>query len=546
MFHIFGMILIHALGATQPNVLLICVDDLKPNLGCYGDKLAVSPNIDKLAARGMRFDAAYCNQAVCSPSRNALLTGRRPQSLGIYDLSTNFRKSAPQAITLPQQFKNAGYRTEALGKIFHVGHGNHEDPASWTVPHFQAKTIGYALPENKAMLTREGAFFENKDPADKPKGVPYENADVSDETYGDGILAREAVDRLKKAAEKPTEPFFLAVGFLKPHLPFSAPKKYWDMYNPHQLPMPEVRNPPKEAPEWAPQFGGELRNYKDMPAKGAIPESTQRKLIHGYYAAMSYMDAQLGKVMDALESTGLASNTIVVLWGDHGWHLGDHGMWCKHTNYEQATRIPVIVAAPGTTRPGTATKAMVESVDIYPTLCALAKIDMPKGIDGISFASVLSAPTTKARDSVIHVYPRQQRLGRAIRTDRYRLVEWKPIGAPKSEAVYELYDYVNDPLETNNTANSNRSTVMSLATILAGHPEAKAQWRAQTQGGTGKTDRAALFERKDTNKDGKLSREEFLAKQPDPDKAPARFIEFDIDKDGFLSRDEFIHMGKKS
>jgi iduronate 2-sulfatase len=258
------------------------------------------------------------------------------------------------------------------------------------------------------------------------------------------------------------------------------------------------------------------------------------------------MDAQLGKVLDALDSTGLSSNTIVVLWGDHGWHLGDHGMWCKHTNYEQATRIPVIVAAPGTTQPGTSTQAMIESVDIYPTLCALAKIDIPAGIDGASFAPVLSNPAAKARDSVIHVYPRQQRLGRAIRTDSHRLVEWKPIGAPKSEAVYELYDYKNDPLETHNTANLNPDTVKRLAAILDQHPEAKAPWRAQAQVGAGKTDRAALFERKDTNKDGKLSREEFLAKQPDPDKAPARFIEFDIDKDGFLSRDEFIHMGKKS
>lgn len=535
-----GMV-VATVPASRPNVLLICVDDLKPNLGCYGDKLAVSPHIDALASRGVRFDAAYCNQAVCSPSRNSLLTGRRPQSLGIYDLATNFRKAAPSAVTLPQHFKQSGYRTEALGKVFHVGHGNHEDPASWSVPHFQAKTVGYALPENRASQTREGALFENMDPKDKPKGAAYEKADVPDEAYGDGIIAREAVARLRSAAAKPDQPFFLAVGFLKPHLPFCAPKKYWDMHDPAKFTLASVRTPPAGAPEWAPQFGGELRNYKDMPAKGAVSDETQRTLIHGYYAATSYMDAQLGKVIEALRATGLAENTIIVLWGDHGWHLGDHGMWCKHTNYEQATRIPLVFVAPGIAKAGTSTKALVETVDIYPTLCDLAKIETPKGLDGVSFTPALADQAAKGRDSVIHVYPRGPRLGRAIRTETHRLVEWKPIGAPVSEAVYELYDYKNDPLETRNIAEKDKETVNRLKGTLARHPEAKPQFQSMA----GKADRAALFDRKDSNKDGRLSREEFLANQPDPDKAPARFMDFDTNKDGALSRDEFILMGKK-
>lgn len=524
----------------RPNILLVCVDDLKPALGCYGDKLAVSPAIDALAARGIRFDAAYCNQAVCSPSRNSLLTGRRPQTLGIYDLATNFRKAAPGAVTLPQRFKAAGYRAEALGKVFHVGHGNSEDPASWSAPHFQARTVGYALPENRGTQTREGALFENMDPKGKPKGAAWEMAEVPDEAYGDGIIAREASARLKAFAARPGEPFFLAVGFLKPHLPFCAPKKYWDMHNPEKFQIAGLGKAPLGAPDWAPQYGGELRNYRDMPAQGPIPGDVQRKLIHGYYAATSYMDAQLARVLATLRETGLEKNTIIALWGDHGWHLGDHGMWCKHTNYEQATRIPLIISAPGISPPGASTKALVETVDIYPTLCALAKIGRPEGLDGTSFAASVADPAAKARESVIHVYPRGPRLGRAIRTESHRLVEWKPAGAPASQAVYELYDYKADPAETRNRAMEDKETVARLQMILAGHPEA----RPQIQANANKNDRSAMFDRKDSNKDGKLSREEFLANQPDPDKAPARFLGFDANKDGTLSREEFVNMGR--
>ncbi len=234
-----------AAAADKPNVLLICVDDLKPLNGCYGDPLAKTPNLDRLAKRGVLFEQAYCNQAVCAPSRNTLLTGRRPQSLGIYDLGTNFRRAVPEIVTLPQDFKNHGYRSEAMGKLYHVGHGNHEDPASWSVPHFKAKTIGYALKENQKP-TREGALFDNKDPAKLPRGAAYEMADVPDNAYGDGKIADEAVKRLKAA--KPGEPFFMAVGFLKPHLPFCAPKKYWDLYDPAKLPLATVTAPPDGAP----------------------------------------------------------------------------------------------------------------------------------------------------------------------------------------------------------------------------------------------------------------------------------------------------------
>jgi iduronate 2-sulfatase len=267
---------------TRPNVVLICVDDLKPLMGCYGNAIAQTPNIDRLAQQGVLFQSAYCNQAVCSPSRNALLVGRRPQTLGIYDLATNFRRSAPDAITLPQNFQKHGYHTQALGKIFHVGHGNDEDAASWSEPHWRPKAAQYQLAESQS---------DKRQSNNGPRGTATESADVADEIYGDGQIAAEAISRIQQATEKLDEPFFIAVGFLKPHLPFVAPKKYWDLYDPATLPMPEVNASPKNAPSYAPQFGGELRQYSDMPQQGAVSSEDTRRLIHGYYAATSYADA---------------------------------------------------------------------------------------------------------------------------------------------------------------------------------------------------------------------------------------------------------------
>jgi iduronate 2-sulfatase len=469
---------VHA--AARPNVLLICVDDLKPLLGCYGDPVVKSPNIDRLAARGMRFARAYCNQAVCAPSRNALLTGLRPQTVGIYDLATNFRKAAPNIVTLPQHFKAHGYRTEGLGKIFHVGHGNHEDASSWSVPHWRARVVGYAVPENRARrgLTREEALFDNV-PGERarrlPRGAAYESADVPDSAYFDGQLADEAVRRLEAAARSPDTPFFVAVGFVKPHLPFCAPKKYWELYDPARFALAENQVPPQGAPEFAPTNWGELRQYAGMPETGDLTPEQQRTLIHGYHACVSYMDAQLGRVLDALDATGLDKNTIVVLWGDHGWHLGDHGMWCKHTNYEQAARIPLLVVAPDMTGRGASSTSLVESVDIYPTLCHLTGLPVPENLDGTSFDAVLKNPTAATKDAVFHVYPRGNRIGRAVRTSRYRLVEWKRPGAPPESAILEIYDYEADPHETKNLADDQPDVVANLRSTLAKQPEAKPQ-----------------------------------------------------------------------
>lgn len=537
-------------AGPRPNVLFIAVDDLKPVLGCYGDKVVKSPNIDRLAARGVLFERAYCNQAVCAPSRNSLMTGVRPTTLGIYDLGTNFRVASSNAVTLSQYFVQHGYRAEALGKIFHVGHGNHEDPASWSVPHFQQKSIAYVLPESRAnqSLTREEALFANNtDVARLPRGAAYESAPVADNEYPDGRIADEAVRRLQSAKGKPNEPFFLAVGFLKPHLPFCAPKKYWDLYERASFTVPSLRSPPEGAPRYAPTSWGELRQYSDMPEAGPLTDEQARTLIHGYHAAVSFMDAQLGRVLDELDRLNLATNTIIVLWGDHGWHLGDHGMWCKHSNYEQAARIPLIVSVPGVTGPGTrATNALVETVDLYPTLAELAGLpapQVPQGIDGKSFVPALRDPNLGTKNYLFHVYPRGERIGRAVRTTRYRLVEWKVPGSPADSADLELYDYETDPLETKNLAAAQPELVSRMRAMLAKLPEARPQIKNVRAAASQKLDRTALFEKKDTNRDNKLTRAEFLASQPDPAEAPKRFERFDANKDGILSRDEFIYMG---
>lgn len=466
------------------NVLMILVDDLKPNLGCYGDNVAVSPNIDRLAAKGVTFNTAYCNQAVSVASRYNLLTGARSTTSGLYNFGRQMRDVYPDAVTLPQFFMKAGYHAEAIGKVYHVGHGNTNDEASWSIPHHYDKLIEYLLPESTGrQLTREEGLFENtrlyfpKTEIGKlPRGSAWESPDVVDEAYADGRVARKAIDRLRELKKEPDQPFFMAVGFVRPHLPFSAPKKYWDMYDPAKLPMPEYEKDAVNAPKVATKRGGEIDQFKQIPAGQYVyPDSLTRKLIHGYYASMSYMDAQVGRLLDELERLDMLGNTIIVFWGDHGWHLGDHGYWTKHTNYEQANRIPLIMVAPGVGTPGTSTGQPIETVDIYPTLTELAGLGKPvtpQPIDGLSMVSILKDPQKRIRDHAYHAFPHGKYIGRAIRTERYRMVEWKNREDPE-DVLYELYDYQNDPLETTNIAGEESKVLKSMQKILATHPEPK-------------------------------------------------------------------------
>ena len=464
--------------AGQPNVLLILVDDLKPALGCYGDAAAKTPNIDRLASRGMRFDLAYCNQAVCAPSRFTLMLGSHSTTTGLYGLGSQLRRRWPEAVTMPQYFAKHGWHTESLGKVFHMGHGNEGDPQSFSVPHFKDKVIEYLDPSSTqgGQLTREEALFTNQkldQIRSLPRGAAFESPDAKDEDYADGRVAAETVERLRSA----TKPFFIAAGFVRPHLPFCAPKRYWDMHDPAKLPMPAHEQLPEGSPRVAQKRGGEIAAYAPVPEGDAsFSPDLKRQLIHGYYAATSYVDAQIGKVLDELDHSGLAKDTIVVLWGDHGFHLGDLGIWTKHTNYEQANRIPLLIIAPGVTSPGGTTRQLAETVDIFPTLAELAQLPAPVGppaIDGRSLVPVLKDPQARIRDHAFHCYPKEK-MGRAIRTERYRLVEWKKPGAAPDTAELELYDYEADALETKNLALEKPEIVQHLRSILATYPEAVA------------------------------------------------------------------------
>lgn len=472
-------------AADRPNVLLILVDDLKPALGCYGESQAKTPNIDRLAARGMRFDLAYCNQAVCAPSRFNLMLGSHSTSTGLYGLGNQLRDHIPDAVTLPQHFAKHGYRTESLGKVFHIGHGNNGDPASFSVPHFHDKVIEYADPASTegGKLTREEAYFTNQkltQIGSLPRGAAFENPDVPDAKYADGRVADETIKRLQAAKarrEKDGTPFFIASGYARPHLPFSVPKKYWDLYDPAKLPQPAIDVPPAGAPPIANKTNAELANYSPVPNDGVVKGELTKQLIHGYFAGVSYVDAQIGKVLEELDRLKLTDNTIVVLWGDHGWHLGDHGLWTKHTNYEQANRIPLIIAAPGVTKPGSSTKQLATSVDVYPTLAELAGLPKPAGpqpMDGLSLVPVLRDPAARVRGHAFHMFPRKV-LGRAIRTERYRLVEWNKAGASADEAEIELYDYETDPLESRNQAKEKPEIVAQLRKTLSVYPVPLAQ-----------------------------------------------------------------------
>ncbi len=442
-------------AAAKPNVLFIAVDDLRPEMGCYGNTVVKTPNLDRLAARGMTFTRAYCQQAVCSPSRSSLLTGRRPDATKVWDLETHFRTALPDAVTLPQHFKANGYHTAALSKVFHRGF---EDGRSWSEPHWypNGQTVDTDPTDwTKRVVKKYGPGVDAK--AEDGKGPAFEASAKADDELPDGFTAAEAVKRLKELKGK-EKPFFLAVGFLKPHLPFVAPKRYWDLYDASKIPAPATDKMPQGAPAFAGHVNGELHNYRDVPKDNPIPADFAKTLRHGYYACVSYTDAQVGRLLDALEKEGLADNTVIVLWGDHGWQLGDHGLWHKHTNYELATRATLLVSVPKQKTAGQKCDAPVEFVDVYPTLADVCGLPIPGGLDGVSLKPQLEDPKASGKVVAISQYPRSAGkdgggpvMGYSIRDERWRLVVWRS-RKDGTVAATELYDEKDDPAETVNLA----------------------------------------------------------------------------------------------
>lgn len=488
----------------KPNILFIAVDDLKPELGCYGNTLIKTPNIDRLAKISTVFKSNYCQQAVCGPTRASLLTGKRPDATKIWDLKTQMRDVNPDIVTLPQYLITQGYTTVGVGKIFHPSSAIQKiDPVSWSQPYINAVASDYAnglgkpansqyqLPETKEYFAKKSkeiiAEKPKKEDVDdenptSTKGPSSENIDVPDNAYEDGVNALQAKDEIIKLVGAKS-PFFFAVGFRKPHLPFVAPKKYWDMYNRNDMPIASFREHAKNSPLVAYHKSAELRNYTDIPDYTTLSGDSlriglklekQKELVHGYYAAVSYIDAQVGILLNTLESLGELNNTIIVLWGDHGWHLGDHDLWNKHTNFEQATRAPLLIAAPGF-KAGSSI-SISEHLDIFPTICDLAGVPIPVVLDGKSLKPIMKDNKAAIKSFAVSQYPRKMSkaeqkksglesgklMGYAFRTEKYRFVVWmndftskNPFNASKIYAR-ELYDYTKDPLEKMNVVDGTK------------------------------------------------------------------------------------------
>jgi len=495
---------------NKPNILFIAVDDLKPLLGCYGNTLVKTPNIDKLAKIATVFNKNYCQQAICGPTRASIMTGTRPDVTQVWNLTTQMRDVNPNLVTLPQYLITQGYETSGIGKIYHPSSAiGGVDPVSWSIPYLKLKEsdfpadLGapangqYQMAETKARMTPEiiaERKQQNKDLAandENPKsikGPSIECIEVPDNAYQDGVnalLAKEQIIKLSKG----NKPFFMAVGFSKPHLPFVSPKKYWNLYNREDMPIASFQEHSKNGPLIAYHQSGELRNYLDIPEFATLPADSlriglklekQKELIHGYYAAVSYLDAQVGILLNTLESLGTLNNTIIVLWGDHGWHLGDHDLWHKHTNFEEATRAPLLIAGPGI-KSGK-TNSLTEFVDVFPTICDLAGIAIPNNLDGKSLKPLMLNNNAKVNEFSMSQYPRKLKkaemikkgysdpkiMGYSLRTVNYRFTIWMNNFTSKQpfneSQVYasEMYDYVKDPLEKVNVVNDkNYSSVFS-------------------------------------------------------------------------------------
>ncbi len=442
---------IFAADKRKLNVLFIAVDDLRPQLGCYGHKQMLSPNIDRLASDGVTFLRSYCQVPVCGASRASLLTGVRPTKDRFLGYDTWAEKDLPGALSVAEHFKNNGYHTISNGKIFHH---RADCGDSWSENAWRPKGNwrNYMLEKNRT-LNRQ-----------KPKlaGPAYENADIPDNAYFDGMVADKGISDLRQL-KREDKPFFLALGFLKPHLPFNAPKKYWDMYERQEIDLADNPFRPKGAPDAALHNWGELRQYHGIPAKGPLSEELARTLVHGYYACVSYTDAQIGRVVAELDRLGLRDNTVVILWGDHGWNLGEHGLWCKHCNFETSLHSPLIVRGPGI-QAGMKTNALTEYLDIYPSLCELCSLPLPSHLQGRSFVPLLKDPNLPWKKAVFSRYFR----GDSVKTDQYRYTEWRR----KDGEIYArmLYDHNVDWVENVNISElpGNKELVNKLSNMLQG------------------------------------------------------------------------------
>jgi iduronate 2-sulfatase len=445
-----------ACRAARHNVLFIAVDDLRVELGCYGSRHVLSPNIDRLAGRGMLFERAYCQQTVCNPSRASMLTGLRPDTLRVWDLPTHFRSMRPDAVTLPQLFKQQGYFAQCVGKIFHNWRQDEwkGDPASWSVP----EVLHYNSHSNDKPLVA------GVPPANLASGRGgLECRDVPDDAYFDGRMAGTAIEALREIKRR-GQPFFLAVGFWKPHTPFNAPKKYWDLYEREKVPVPSRVTPPDKVPEIA-LTSDRYRDGADSPHL--------RELHHGHLAAISYLDAQVGKVLAELDALGLREDTIIVFWSDHGLHLGEHGLTRKTTAFELDAGVPMIISAPGF--PAGRTRSLVELLDIYPTLADLCGLEAPAELEGVSLRPVLTDPKAEVKTVALTQTPRPNYLrgkqppvmGYSIRDARFRYTEWRDFKTGDVLAR-ELYDHRTDPGETRNAAGEGRhaKTISRMETLL--------------------------------------------------------------------------------
>ncbi len=509
-----------ALAADRPNVLFIAVDDLRPELGCYGSPIAVTPNLDKLAGDGLLFNRAYCQQAICRPSRASLMTGTRPSTTGLYHNYVALRELQPDILTMPEHFIANGYEAAYCGKIFH--NGDTDEGRSWSRNPVKKiaglkKPLGpYRLPENqklksdnfKRMLTKYGEAAKRG----LGNGPAYEKADVADTDYTDGYNTQLAIATMKEMATNKDKPFFLGMGYKLPHLNWCAPKKYWDLYDVSKIPMASEKQSPQDGATMGLHASFELRVRAGIPKSGPLGEELSRTLKHAYLASVSYVDAQIGNLVAALEQAGLRDNTIIIVWGDHGWHLGDMGVWGKATNYEIATRVPMMIWTPKMTARGKTTDALVELVDMFPTLCELAGVAKPDHLEGHSFVPLLSDPNRVWKKAAFSQYPNpalrewaanplsrgmretwfgplisevegrikkqhgdkwdreffeQHLMGYTMRTDRYRLVVWRDHRDPTAAPIYtELFDHQSDPSETKNIADQNPSLVTELTKQL--------------------------------------------------------------------------------